>query len=84
MPLFRKFPKFRKSEVYFKKFITIIICVVAMPKTAENFEIQEIANGPGGISLHRTNKLQFCGSSFMPISHFMIKKGHVDAYHACS
>ena len=49
MPLFRKFPEFRKCELYFRKFVTILY-VVARPNTAENFEVQENFNGPGGIS----------------------------------
>ena len=40
--------------MYFRKFVTILY-VVAGPITAENFEIQEILNGPCGISvLHKT------------------------------
>ena len=54
MPLFRKFPEFREFQMHFRKLVTSL-CGVARPNKAENFEIQEILNGPCGISvLHKT------------------------------
>ena len=51
MPLLRKFPEIMKFEMLFRKFVTIL-CEVARPYTAEIFEVQEMSNFPGGISVH--------------------------------